>query len=365
MVVWPSRPPCLPRLPPGEFRPGLKFWPAFRAGGCTEEGNGGAAEGQKVHPGGRQAWAWVPRAPRAWTLALQDEQPEPHPSPTPPPLPLYRTRLGLGEPEGTEGAPQNRHVGLPVPAARLPGPLGGLRRLDRFCDCGGQRGCEPHRRLPLYQSCIFSQLLNMGAALAAWICILRYHQLRDWGVGKWPNQLILWTGLLCALGTSVVGNFQVPARGGGERFRSPSGAPRGRLFGSSVLEPWEQKNQLPTHLTGAFFAFFVGNLYFWLQLLLFWRMRGLPQPGAPWIGPLRLGLCGLCTILMVAMVVLHTWPLRSASAACEWAVAMLLFTLFGLFAVDFSSLDGCALSLQPGPSLSVPPASPVTLQVRL
>ncbi|KAK2500431.1 hypothetical protein MC885_005069 [Smutsia gigantea] len=94
-------------------------------------------------------------------------------------------------------------------------------------------------------------------------------------------------------------------------------------------------------------------------------MRGLPQPGAPWIGPLRLGLCSLCTVLMVAMVVLHTWPLRSASAACEWAVAMLLFTLFGLFAVDVSILDGCALCLQPGPSLSVPPASPITLQVRL
>lgn len=46
----------------------------------------------------------------------------------------------------------------------------------------------------------------------------------------------------------------------------------------------------------------MGNLYFWLQLLLFWRMRGLPQPGAPWIGPLRLGLCGLCTILMVASI---------------------------------------------------------------
>ncbi|XP_027950834.1 modulator of macroautophagy TMEM150B isoform X1 [Eumetopias jubatus] len=119
------------------------------------------------------------------------------------------------------------------------------------------------------QSCIFSQLLNMGAAMAAWICIIRYHQLRDWGVGKWFNQLILWTGLLCALGTSVVGNFQ-------------------------------QKNQLPTHLIGAFFALFVGNLYFWLQLFLFWRMRSLPQPGAPWIRLLRLGLCSLCTILMVA-----------------------------------------------------------------
>ncbi|XP_029780611.1 modulator of macroautophagy TMEM150B isoform X2 [Suricata suricatta] len=184
------------------------------------------------------------------------------------------------------------------------------------------------------QSCIFSQLLNMGAAMAAWICIIRYHQLRDLGVGKWFNRLILSTGLLCALGTSVVGNFQ-------------------------------QRNQLPTHLTGAFFAFFVGTLYFWLQILLFWCMKSLPQPGPPWIGPLRLGLCSLCTILMVAMVILHSWLLRSASAACEWAMAMLLFALFGLFAVDFAGLDGCTLSLRPGPSLSSPPASPISLQMPL
>ncbi|MBV99449.1 transmembrane domain-containing protein, partial [Eschrichtius robustus] len=193
------------------------------------------------------------------------------------------------------------------------------------------------------QSCIFSQVLNLGAALAAWTCILRYQQLRDWGVGKWPNQLILWTGLLCALGTSIVGNFQV------RRSR-----------------PAQEKNQRATHLTGAFFAFFVGIFYFWLQLLLFWRVKSLPQPGAPWIGPLRLVLCSICTILTVAMVVLHTWSLRSASAACEWVVAMLLFTLFGLFAVDFSGLDGCTLCLQPGPgSPSPPPASPIALKVQL
>lgn len=47
---------------------------------------------------------------------------------------------------------------------------------------------------------------------AAWICIIRYHQLRDWGVRKWFNRLILWTGLLCTLATSVVGNFQVRRR---------------------------------------------------------------------------------------------------------------------------------------------------------
>ncbi|KAM9226214.1 modulator of macroautophagy TMEM150B [Dugong dugon] len=187
------------------------------------------------------------------------------------------------------------------------------------------------------QSCIFSQLLNMGAALAAWICILRYHQLRDWGVTRRFNQLILWTGLLCALGTSVVGNFQ-------------------------------EKNQHPTHLTGAFLAFFVGILYFWLQLLLYWWKKNLPQPGSPWIGPLRLGLCTICTILMVAMVILHSWvPLRSASASCEWAVAMLLFTLFGLLSVDFSCLDSCTLCLQAAPGLGPPPplasTSPVQIQL--
>ncbi|XP_032182457.1 modulator of macroautophagy TMEM150B isoform X1 [Mustela erminea] len=175
--------------------------------------------------------------------------------------------------------------------------------------------------------------LSLESGASAWICIIRYHQLRDWGVRKWFNRLILWTGLLCALGTSVVGNFQ-------------------------------QKNQLHMHLVGAFFALFLGNSYFWLQLILVWYMRRLPQPGPPWMGPLRLGLCSLCTILLVTMMILHFWPLRSASAACEWAIAMLLFALFGLFAVDFSCLDGCTLHLQPG-HLSSPPASPTSLQIHL
>ncbi|CAK6437485.1 unnamed protein product [Pipistrellus nathusii] len=179
------------------------------------------------------------------------------------------------------------------------------------------------------QSCIFGQLLNMGAAMAAWICILRYHQFQGWQVRKWLNQLILWSGLLCAFGTSVVGNFQ-------------------------------QKNQLPTHLAGAFLALFVGHVYFWLQVLLCWRMKRLPQPGAPWIWPLRLLLCTLCTVLLVTMLVLHFSRQRSAAAACEWAVAMLLFTLFGLMAVDFSGLEGCSLCLQPEPSLRPQPVSPQT-----
>ncbi|XP_077838059.1 modulator of macroautophagy TMEM150B isoform X4 [Macaca mulatta] len=243
-----------------------------------------------------------------------------HPAPVP----------GLRAPGSLERA---RHVGLPVADAHLPSCLGYLWRLDRFCHCSNQQDGGPQQRLSLHQHLRILPPSELHLQPAAWICIVRYHQLRDWGVGRWPNQLILWTGLLCALGTSVVGNFQ-------------------------------EKNQRPTHLAGAFLAFILGNVYFWLQLLLR-RLKNLPQPGAPWIGPLRLGLCSFCTILIVAMIVLHACSLRSVSAACEWAVAMLLFALFGLFAVDFSVLESCTLCVQPWPSLSPPPASPISLPVQL
>lgn len=58
-----------------------------------------------------------------------------------------------------------------------------------------------------------SLTLTPVSFLAVWICIVRYHQLRDWGVKTWQNQLILWSGILCALGASIVGNFQVRCAG--------------------------------------------------------------------------------------------------------------------------------------------------------
>lgn len=163
--------------------------------------------------------------------------------------------------------------------------------------------------------------------MAASICILRYYQLQDWGLRKWSNQMILCSGLLCILGTSIVGNFQ-------------------------------HQHQLPTHLTGAFLAFFVGTFYFWLQLVFLRGLKTTAQPGEPWLSPLRLGLCSICTVLMVAMVVLHVRGLRSVAAYCEWAVAMILFLLFGLLAVDFSCLHRCTLQLQSVPRISPLPASP-------
>ncbi|XP_016073816.1 PREDICTED: transmembrane protein 150B [Miniopterus natalensis] len=229
------------------------------------------------------------------------------------------------------------------------------------------------------QSCIFSQLLNMGAAMGN--CPRPPSR-----AGPPSDQEPGHTGLA---GTrdfhahshradnsqcTVINVINKPVTGHGScqslsmglvRALSPPGGP-GLSTGLPLNSPCsslQQKNQQATHLTGAFFALFVGHIYFWLQLLLSWRMKSLPQPGAPWIGPLRLALCSICSVLMVAMVVLHTSLLRSHSAVCEWAVAMLLFMLFGLLTVDFSSLEGCTLCLRPGPSLNLQPASPISLQV--
>ncbi|XP_039366068.1 modulator of macroautophagy TMEM150B isoform X2 [Mauremys reevesii] len=176
------------------------------------------------------------------------------------------------------------------------------------------------------QSCIFSQVLNVGAFLVVWISCLRFQQVRDWGGPCALNAAGLCLGLLCALGASVVGNFQ-------------------------------QSNQLETHLFGAFLAFVVGVVYFWVQAALTNRVK--PQRGGRWIGPTRFCLSAGSTALLVARL-----GLRSEAAACEWTLALTLFLLFGLFAVDFRHIESCSLRLQrqaPAPALELGAASTQSL----
>ncbi|KAG8434096.1 hypothetical protein GDO86_012462 [Hymenochirus boettgeri] len=157
------------------------------------------------------------------------------------------------------------------------------------------------------QSCIFGQVLNIGALLAVWISAIRFQQIRDYGYHSTLNTVSLVMGLICALGTSLVGNFQ-------------------------------QSNQLDTHLAGAFLAFFVGNIYFWTQSALTYMVK--PSHGACFVGPLRFCLSLACTALVIMMAVFFSRDMKSIAAICEWIVAMVLFLLYGLFAVEFWHLDG-------------------------
>ncbi|XP_068099048.1 modulator of macroautophagy TMEM150B-like [Hyperolius riggenbachi] len=157
------------------------------------------------------------------------------------------------------------------------------------------------------QSCIFGQVLNIGALLVVWICAIRFQQIRDYGYHSHLNSASLAMGLLCALGTSLVGNFQ-------------------------------QSNQLQTHLVGAFLAFVIGNVYFWMQAVLTFQVK--PRHGGCWLGPLRYILAVAITALIIMMIAFAAVKRPSEAAIVEWIVAMLLFISFGLFSVEFWHIDG-------------------------
>ncbi|KAM4652177.1 modulator of macroautophagy TMEM150B-B-like [Discoglossus pictus] len=160
------------------------------------------------------------------------------------------------------------------------------------------------------QSCIFQQVLNIGASLVLWIVVMRFQQIRDYGCHCHLNSASLAAGLFVALGTYIVGNFQ----------------------------------QYEAHLVGAFLAFLIGNAYFWMQTALTYKVK--PKHGGCWIGPVRFLLSLTCSAFILMMVGFFTQNMNSASAVCEWVIAMVLFLLFGLFAVDFWHIEGLFFHVQ-------------------
>ncbi|XP_072444787.1 modulator of macroautophagy TMEM150B isoform X2 [Chiloscyllium punctatum] len=131
------------------------------------------------------------------------------------------------------------------------------------------------------QSCIFGQVMNVGSFLVIWVCVIRYQQVIDYGYQSVLNIVSLVTGCLCAIGGSLVGNFQV------------------------------------------------GLTY-----------KITPRRGGKWMGVIRIICCLICTACLILLPVLHFWKRRSGAAICEWIAAMVLLLLFGLFAVDFRHIDG-------------------------
>uniref|UniRef100_A0A4W3J7I8 CWH43-like N-terminal domain-containing protein n=1 Tax=Callorhinchus milii TaxID=7868 RepID=A0A4W3J7I8_CALMI len=173
------------------------------------------------------------------------------------------------------------------------------------------------------QSCLFSQVMNIGAnsssfsldchlSAVTWVCVIRYQQIRDLGCHSHLNTVSLVTGCLSALGATLVGNFQIHV-----------------------------------HLAGAFLSFFIGTLYFWLQVGLTYQVK--PRHGGKWCGPVRIICCLACTASLASMLWLHVSGMRSAAAICEWVAGMVLLLLFGLFAVDFRHVDGHYFHVQRNP----------------
>ncbi|KAF5893279.1 transmembrane protein, partial [Clarias magur] len=116
------------------------------------------------------------------------------------------------------------------------------------------------------QSCLFSQICNICCMLALWIVIIRFQQVRDLNCASCVNTVSLVLGFISSIGISILGNFQ-----------------------QSVL--------ISVHILGAFLAFFVGLVYFWIQVWLTYHAK--PSNDKKWVGPARIILCSICTCLFL------------------------------------------------------------------
>uniref|UniRef100_A0A673YLI6 Transmembrane protein 150B n=1 Tax=Salmo trutta TaxID=8032 RepID=A0A673YLI6_SALTR len=165
------------------------------------------------------------------------------------------------------------------------------------------------------QSCIFSQVCNICAVLILWVVVIRFQQVRDYGLNSKVNIASIVLGFISSLGISILGSFRQSV-----------------LFG--------------IHVFGAFLAFFVGLGYFWLQVWLTYKVQ--PSKDRRWMGPLRAALCSICTILIITMAIglLFDTGYRSMASISEWALAMCFFVLFGLFASEFRHIDCHRLTVQ-------------------
>lgn len=128
------------------------------------------------------------------------------------------------------------------------------------------------------ESCVFGQFLNISAVLILITVCLRYKQLDTFlssqdTATKLPtaNKAALVMGVLAALGMSIVANFQVD-------------------------------NVKSVHIIGAFLAFLVGGIYFYIQACISWSVRDIPG-SSKLVRVARLTICVLYAVFAIIGIV--------------------------------------------------------------
>lgn len=191
------------------------------------------------------------------------------------------------------------------------------------------------------ESCVFSQLLNMAAALCLCTIYVRYKLVEaltgniDTSVRR-LNKVGLALGILCAFGLSLVANFQ-------------------------------ETNIEPVHVTGAFLVFGLGTVYAFIQAGLSYQMY--PEFNGLYVCRVRMSisavaLVGLLITSISAVISreqklpgtdkLHWKPdepgfdAHLVSTIGEWFTAITFLFYFLTFAQDFRKLK-----LEVVPSLHV------------
>ncbi|XP_052065839.1 DNA damage-regulated autophagy modulator protein 1-like isoform X2 [Mytilus californianus] len=181
------------------------------------------------------------------------------------------------------------------------------------------------------ESCVFGQLLNIGAVLAFIIFYIRYRQIRTHYEGAGRTKLLKYNtvtfvmGITAALGISLVGNFQ-------------------------------ETNVIVIHLIGALLAFVVGSIYCWIQTGMSFKMPDLPGNSVI-VCRIRTVISVLTFIFIIMLGIfsllsklkkpkgesnLNYWNpsvpgygFRITSTVSEWIVAILIVIFFATFYKEF------------------------------
>ncbi|XP_044756909.1 DNA damage-regulated autophagy modulator protein 2 [Coccinella septempunctata] len=190
------------------------------------------------------------------------------------------------------------------------------------------------------ESCIFGQLLNLGALFVGCGAYLRYLQIKDlhqnnqlpFVVEKLNGRACV-LGIITALGISIVGNFQ-------------------------------EKNALIVHLIGATFAFGVGGVYLCFQSYISFKIY--PLVGNKTLNWIRV-ILAVGTLIFFVLVFLFAiiaaivgknagnehaeetintkwtsdqagWGWHFASTLSEWILAFCMLQYLATYAYDFRGL---------------------------
>uniref|UniRef100_A0A3Q2PD08 Transmembrane protein 150A-like n=1 Tax=Fundulus heteroclitus TaxID=8078 RepID=A0A3Q2PD08_FUNHE len=159
------------------------------------------------------------------------------------------------------------------------------------------------------ESCFFSLICSTGAFMVVLITLLRYAHVIEKHQNCVLNMASLSTGWICAVGLTMVGNFQVDF--------------------AKVL-----------HYVGAGVAFPSSLLFVCLQAALTYRLAKTQEEYR--VGHIRTGMALLALITLVLSGVFfcqESFALQHTSAIFEWVYCMIVMLFYGTFAFEFGGVS--------------------------
>ncbi|CAL1570900.1 unnamed protein product [Knipowitschia caucasica] len=151
-------------------------------------------------------------------------------------------------------------------------------------------------------SCLFSQIMNLGAFVGFFIGLFRYLQLKNSLNKSWLNIICLFTFSSACFGMTLVGNFQLFVEEGIHNF-------------------------------GTLLTFGLGTLFCWIQSYLTLNVN-LRKEGFK-TSILRFLLSGGITLSFIMYTTLMAVGLHMHAARGQWSLVMMFLLFIGTFCVEF------------------------------